>query len=126
MGTLDFFFNMQGYISYALLAVIACIYGISEAAVTCPSGYNRNHGKCFKMISQKKSWADAQADCASKGGFLAEPVTKGESDFLSYLSQTSGALYDAVDVWYGGRDAASEGKWQWATYKTAISYFDWK
>ena len=56
------------------------------------------------MIERLENWATAAAICRALDAYLAEPRTKEENDFVKQLSP---------NVWLGGQDLVTEGKWFW-------------
>ena len=67
---------------------------------------------------EKRSWADAQKDCASLGAHLAFVNSRDEwEDLLETIGRRQ-------MVWLGGTDAEVEGAWRW-TDGSPWSYTSW-
>ncbi|GHT79268.1 hypothetical protein FACS189464_3970 [Bacteroidia bacterium] len=75
----------------------------------------------YELVKEKKTFADAAADAAAKGGYLVEigsqseqeavykRITEGASANYTTVSDGGGVAY----VWIGATDKAQEGKWLW-------------
>ena len=74
-------------------------------------------GWCYAYINDNKTWTAAGATCKALGGYLVEPYTQQENDYLEKIMFE----HSPVDIWMGGHDAITEGKWFWATSGRAVS-----
>ena len=68
-------------------------------------------------MSEPKTWGDAQTICRALGGYLAEIKTEDQNLLVE------GIMFEhpGRDIWLGGNDLVSEGKWYWATSDTEVS-----
>ena len=75
------------------------------------------------FIAQKKKWSDAQAKCRSLGGFVAEPSTEDENDFLKKIMSN----HSQIRMWIGGNDQTKNDQWMWVNAGTLVNngYTDW-
>ena len=73
----------------------------------------------------RRSWADARADCQSRGSDLATITTVAENA-AAFAAVTAGGGYinGGVGTWIGLNDQAQEGNWVWADGSTS-SYRNW-
>ena len=87
----------------------------------CPKGFAKHDGWCYRFNTHTKTWTDAANSCKSIGGFLAEPKSVTENQFIrDLLSQ-----YHGGDVWLGATDIGGH-QWQWMHSGDALSGFtDW-
>lgn len=69
--------------------IYSCHTGISWTGTTCDcqSGWTRFQIGCFQRFDTAKTFADAQADCASKNARLAM-ATEQTYDFVKNLRAT--------------------------------------
>ena len=93
--------------------------GCSACQMDCGAGEIEDPGThhCYRFVATAASWSDAEADCASQGAHLASITSGSERAFLA------GQGLDG-DLWLGGTDAVTEGKWVWADGEV-WSYGDW-
>ncbi|EOD04922.1 hypothetical protein EMIHUDRAFT_250374 [Emiliania huxleyi CCMP1516] len=68
--------------------------------------------------SPTKTWADAKADCESRGLELAYILSESENDELKESAGTA-------KVWIGATDGESEGAWSTWAVGEAMSYANW-
>ena len=66
------------------------------------------------------SWQQAQANCASLGGYLAAITSSQENDFLYRYVRSQGFK----DAYFGGTDVAREGAWAWVNGERWL-YSNW-
>ena len=58
---------------------------------TCPCGWNFNIGKkCYKFVTEAKTWDAARASCQADGGDLAIPSSLTENNLLLDEAQDNG------------------------------------
>lgn len=74
----------------------------------CPSDCTLCNGHKFKLFSDTKTWAEAKADCESRGGHLATSTSEEKNEFLKSIAI-------GKSVWLGGTDEENEGVWKWIT-----------
>ena len=61
-----------------------------------------------------------QSACKALGGFLAEPLSVQEMNFIKKMSNFS---QQHKSVWLGGEDLLREGQWFWANSLTPVAEF---
>lgn len=63
-------------------------------------------GHCYYKVNSGRNWTDAQASCRANGAYLAVVTSAQENNkILNNLAPNS--------TFFGGTDAAAEGKWLW-------------
>jgi hypothetical protein len=79
---------------------VACRH---DSFASCGAGEVPFAGSCYSAHFTRKDFAEAGADCASRGATLAEIDRRAEADLLSELllanAYSAGAL---AEVWTGG------------------------
>ena len=66
----------------------------------------------YKLYQEKKTWADAEDHCQSKGSHLASILTEEEQNEVAALASVDS------HVWLGGTDQEIEGVWKWTDAST--------
>ncbi|KAK7881150.1 hypothetical protein WMY93_029559 [Mugilogobius chulae] len=84
----------------------------AEADPGCAEGWTKFGSRCFKFISERKTWLDAEKSCLSLGANLVSIHSAEENDFISDLIKT--ATGSSTITWIGGSDAVQEGQWLWS------------
>ena len=85
---------------------------------SCTGGYTMQSGQfCYAYIDDKQTWAEAEATCTSLGGYLVEAYTRQDNDYLEKIMFE----HSPEDMWMGGHDVITEGKWFWSSSGRAIS-----
>jgi hypothetical protein len=69
----------------------------------CPGGWNLFNGRCYLLVRNATTWADAEKDCYNKGGHLASIHSEDENTFIFNLWSGSGS-----SLYIGGTDLAVE------------------
>lgn len=85
----------------------------------CPSNWivNENKTKCFKYISDVKSWDDSEAYCEDHGGHLASLSSLRELKFVQDLCRIN-----VNGCWIGGRVIiTSRQGWTWSDNKSQLN-----
>ena len=85
------------------------------------------NGKCYKLITDKKSWESAKHHCQSLGAKLAEPQSPCESDLLQYFLQIARPK-DATETfaWIGINDIVTENTFVFASNGQPVPYKYWR
>jgi len=97
----------------------AVLVGLTaRASADCVAGFEDSNGFCFRMGSGKKNFTDAQEDCKSLGGYLAEPRSASINNFLKTLT------FDRR-LWIGLSDEEIEGTWVWQSDNAVVTWEDW-
>merc|ERR1712180_163237 len=68
------------------------------------------------MGTGQKKFEDAQEDCETLGGFLAEPRSAAINDYLKSFN---------LMAWIGTTDNETEGTWVWETDGANVSWTGW-
>lgn len=82
----------------------------------CPTGWVNAHSDgCFKFLPEEGSmgWFEAQLSCEKIGGFLAEPSSDHQMEFLSGLAAVVESFTSIRKWWIGLTDISHEGVWNW-------------
>ena len=75
-----------------------------------------SQGTKIKIITEKKTWVEAETHCQLGGGHLASILKLNEQKEVSALSGS--------ELWIGGSDQEEEGAWNW-TDKSVWDYTAW-
>ncbi|KAK5976694.1 C-type lectin domain-containing protein [Trichostrongylus colubriformis] len=79
--------------------------------------------KAYKVIGGKKTWAEADKACKSKGAQLASIMNKEENDFIWDIAKSvSERTGPEGRIWIGGKKKC--GSWKW-TDGTKWDYENW-
>lgn len=81
------------------------------------------NGKSYEIVKVNMTWTAAAACAVSKGGKLAEVLSKQENDSLYHYAKNKAGINTgsttapdgggASYIWIGGNDIQNEGKWIW-------------
>ncbi|XP_067232917.1 C-type mannose receptor 2-like [Chanodichthys erythropterus] len=75
----------------------------------CPSGYITWYSNCYKLISEPKTWEEAQQACVKEGGNLASVDMSYDQAFIS------GAVQEGkTDAWIGLRRLPDSDSYKWS------------
>ncbi|NXL80915.1 CLC3A protein, partial [Leptocoma aspasia] len=80
------------------------------------------HKKCYLMSEGTKHFHEANEDCIAKGGTLAIPRNKEETNILRDYGKKS--VPSASEFWLGVTDMVSEGRFV-DVNGMALQYFNW-
>lgn len=108
-----------------ILLLPCLLYTFYGAFAQCANERNvfafEYNNKTYELIRENKTWADAAACAASRGGYLAEINSAEENravfDFLTSANiqshDTKAPDGFSSYVWLGGNDISAEGAWVW-------------
>jgi hypothetical protein len=75
---------------------------ICQHDTTCPDGWASFEDRCYLVVRNTTTWANAEQDCKNKGGNLASVHSEEENTFIFNLPTSP------IQLWIGGTDAAAE------------------
>ena len=84
----------------------------------CPAGWvDGGHLGCFLFLPDQTrlTWLEGLEVCEAAGGWLAEPRTQEQLQFLSSLAFLEESLTGVRGWWVGLSDLGHEGGWAWQT-----------
>ncbi|XP_019636812.1 PREDICTED: C-type lectin domain family 4 member F-like [Branchiostoma belcheri] len=94
----------------------------SKTLASCPEGYTKWSGICYKAFNTRKTFDKAGAACRADGGTLAMPRDAETNAFLI-------PLYKSVSkyrkFWIGLHDQREEGKFEWVDGSALGPYNSW-
>jgi len=100
-----------------LLSIILLFeYSFAQKTHDCPDGWVlASTLGCFGFFHDNAniSWFEAQAVCSQNGGYLAEPKTVEQMNFLSGVASLEEAFTGIQSWWINLSDFANEGAWSW-------------
>uniref|UniRef100_UPI0037E7B897 lactose-binding lectin l-2-like n=1 Tax=Semicossyphus pulcher TaxID=241346 RepID=UPI0037E7B897 len=78
----------------------------------CPKFWFNFNGRCYKYVSTRLSWADAERHCKSQRANLVSIHSLGEQYFIKSLISN----FDHTEgrTWIGLSDIYQEGQWMWS------------
>ncbi|XP_070696443.1 galactose-specific lectin nattectin-like [Pempheris klunzingeri] len=114
------------------LAVFLCLIGgllISGTGATrvkratgCPSGWSSYGSRCFIVMANRRTMAEAEQICLSHGGNLASIRSFWEHWHIRNLIFRK--FHSHPTTWIGLYDAIQEGRWMW-TDGSRITFTRW-
>ncbi|XP_043954892.1 type-2 ice-structuring protein-like [Gambusia affinis] len=104
------------------LMLLSSINKINGLKTKCRNGWNLIHGRCFKYVPRRLTWAEAEKNCISMGGNLASVHSSEEYHGIQWLIRC--ATHELRETWIGGSDAAEEGSWTWSD-GTLMTFTNW-
>jgi len=102
----------------------ASIVALNESGCA-PPWIETTVGCIVFLHTEVDTWAGAQAECDSLGGFLVEAKTEEEALILSQLAMVVSILHSVDSWWLGLTDWAHEGTWVWIHAREESTYFHW-
>jgi cysteine-rich repeat protein len=100
--------------------------GCSSACVPdlCQPGWSTHDGSCYqKFFDPLRTWADAEADCVTRGGHLISVKDAAEDLLMTQLYEAH--PFGSADIWFGFNDIETEGVWAWSD-GSPITYTSWQ
>uniref|UniRef100_A0A9J8DJE6 C-type lectin domain-containing protein n=1 Tax=Cyprinus carpio carpio TaxID=630221 RepID=A0A9J8DJE6_CYPCA len=92
----------------------------------CSSGYITWYSSCYKLVSEPKTWEEAQQACVKEGGNLASVDMSYDQAFISAAVQQG-----KTDAWIGLRRLAGSDSYKWSddgwgwTDLTSLGFTNW-
>jgi len=100
----------------------------TQDMVYCPDDwFDAKELGCYKFLKHKTNltWVDAEEECENIGGYLAEPSTTRQSEFLNELTILEAEL-TGINYWYIGlTDLGREGEWFWMHSRAGVGASSW-
>merc|ERR1712227_547208 len=116
MGTIVMAIQMSSAPFRRMLFLPLLLGAVTAQEQECPADwFDAGSLGCYKFLDGEVNltWVEAQLACEQEGGFLAEPTSQLQLDFLSELALLQGG-FTGVDHWYIGlTDLGKEGEWSW-------------
>merc|ERR1712226_1063993 len=113
---------------YADTTTTTTTAGAPTTTAACPLGWADDGVRgCYLFATQMtgRSWLEALEYCEEEGGFLAEPKTPEQLEFVSsvaYIEET----HTGVQAWYVGlSDMGHEGEWVWQFDREDANITNW-
>ncbi|XP_078679273.1 eosinophil peroxidase-like [Branchiostoma floridae x Branchiostoma belcheri] len=96
----------------------------TASSSVCSSGWSKYGSRCFRVFTNRVTYAGAQAACRSKaqGGRLAMPKDKPTNDALVRLRNGQS---QTVSTWIGLNDIGREGRFVWEDRQALGSFRVW-
>ncbi|XP_063049456.1 ladderlectin-like [Engraulis encrasicolus] len=83
-----------------------------SSRASCPGGWRRFSGRCYRFTSTARTWAEAERYCLLLGGNLASVHSVAEYHYIQGLIVTH--THGSPFTWLGGTDAQQNGIWFWS------------
>uniref|UniRef100_UPI0037E8395E lactose-binding lectin l-2-like n=1 Tax=Semicossyphus pulcher TaxID=241346 RepID=UPI0037E8395E len=89
----------------------------------CPMFWYNFNGRCYKYVSTRLSWADAELHCVSQSANLVSIHSPAENNFVQNLTKN----FDHAEgwTWIGLSDLHREGRWMWSD-GCAVKFSFWR
>ncbi|XP_034020969.1 uncharacterized protein LOC117505435 [Thalassophryne amazonica] len=89
---------------------------------SCPSGWYKISGRCFRYVPRAMTWARAERNCLHMGGHLTS--VNSDDEYHDIQNMIKKITYQNSEAWLGGSDAQEEGLWFWSDGKS-FGYNSW-
>uniref|UniRef100_A0A3Q3IJR7 C-type lectin domain-containing protein n=1 Tax=Monopterus albus TaxID=43700 RepID=A0A3Q3IJR7_MONAL len=93
-----------------------------KRSTSCPWGWSRYRGRCFKYVPTPMTWTRAEQNCLSMHANLASVHSSNEYHAIQQLIVGITHAYDIT--WIGGYKAHGGRSWLWSD-GTSMRYFNW-
>ncbi|XP_078696522.1 uncharacterized protein LOC144924812 [Branchiostoma floridae x Branchiostoma belcheri] len=98
------------------------LHEIENTLLSCPEGYTKWRGTCFKVFNTLKTFIEAAAACRADGGTLAMPRDADTNAFLISLYES---VRKDLGFWIGLHDQRGEGRFKWVDGSALGPYNSW-
>ncbi|XP_041354493.1 perlucin-like [Gigantopelta aegis] len=92
---------------------------------SCRSPMVEFQASCYLYVHQPEDFVSAMEVCREFDGYLVEIHSAAEDTFLVSLINNVTAPGSNPDVWTGGNDMFSEGRWTWLNSGIKFTYTNW-
>ena len=90
----------------------------ASCAVSCPPGWERAGDHCFFWSQERKNWIEAAETCKKRyNSHLASVTSQSIHDYM---------MSKKKQVWIGGTDLNTRGKWVWTDCSVWNLHSGWK
>ncbi|XP_042291255.1 lactose-binding lectin l-2-like [Thunnus maccoyii] len=88
----------------------------------CPMFWYSFNDRCYKYVSTRMTWADAELHCVSESANLVSIHSLEEQKFVKSLIKN----FDHAEgfTWIGLSDTQKEGRWMWSD-GSAVNFVFW-
>ncbi|XP_035287240.1 lactose-binding lectin l-2-like [Anguilla anguilla] len=120
-------FTLSTFLGVAVLSSMALAShgaGIELFQGSCPDGWFSHNCRCFRHVSDKKFWIDAELNCVDLGGHLASVHSEDEHQFLQQL-HTSSVHSEDDPYWIGLSDLYKKYSWLWTDGSIRSDFSRW-
>jgi hypothetical protein len=93
----------------------------SMVSGSCDEGWVLYSSDCYFNNAQKLNWSDASATCQSMGASLASIHSKGENEFLSFLTGGISSWIGVIDI---NKNPETPADHRW-TDRSQMDYRNW-
>ncbi|KAK9526949.1 hypothetical protein VZT92_015621 [Zoarces viviparus] len=95
---------------------------VSLQRANCPMFWYSFNGRCYKYVSTRMTWADAELYCVSQRANLVSIHSLEEQNFIRFLIKN----FDPAEgrTWIGLSDTQKEGTWMWSD-GSAVKFVFW-
>ncbi|XP_034051858.1 LOW QUALITY PROTEIN: neurocan core protein-like [Gymnodraco acuticeps] len=83
----------------------------------CEHGWRKFHGHCYRYITHRHTWEDAEKDCREHSAHLSSVISATEQEFINGLGHDN--------AWIGLNDRTVEEDFQW-TDNNDLVYENWR
>jgi len=124
MGQLD---TMRLQTCTILLCIISIVSSDTTSSPSCLPGWLQATEGCFLFMAEDANltWAEAMSACEDAGGYLAEPKTQKQMNFLAGVAALEMDFYGVANWWLGLTDLGHEGRWVWSHSVEQVSETFW-
>ncbi|XP_069035686.1 galactose-specific lectin nattectin-like [Lepisosteus oculatus] len=105
-----------------ILLTLSVVTGTYDCQCTCPTGWMKFDGFCYKFFTERMTWADANLHCHKLRSLLPSVHDEHVNNFLLTLIRSEDDREHSV--WLGGMDCIKEGAWTWGD-RTQWNYTLW-